>query len=196
MELMKRLRYLLCNTLIDSHIVIILYICSMNFSDWLNNEILAGGFICAEYAERVRGAKSKKELFDICCDTNGLRFIPEMSSKGHPLSYGAIIKEFGSYINGRYVFRKEDTDGHQGYSSAIYCQYRGGIVVDVNGICLLACNCSIYLNPYTFNYIVVDQSSDARIYTAEGSETMVIKYTGANVRVFGEHPETVKIKEG
>ena len=48
----------------------------MKTLDWLNNEIIGNGLLCAEYTERVRNAKSKKQLFDVCADANGVSFIP------------------------------------------------------------------------------------------------------------------------
>ena len=51
---------------------------------------MANGLLCEEYAERVRNAKSKKQLFDICADANGVSFLAEMRQKEHPLAYETI----------------------------------------------------------------------------------------------------------
>ena len=66
----------------------------MKTLDWIRNEIMANGLLCEEYTERVRNAKSKKQLFEICCDANGARFLPEMRAKGYPLDYDVIHEEF------------------------------------------------------------------------------------------------------
>ena len=113
----------------------------MKTMNWLKNEIMANGLLCAEYAERVRNAKSKKRLFDIVCDANGVSWLPEMRAKGFPLEYQTIHEEFGRYVNGKCKPEYESPITGGSYSSALYCQYNEvkDIVVDTTLACFLSC---------------------------------------------------------
>lgn len=158
----------------------------MDFFDWINKEIIGNGLLCEEYAELVCKARSRKELFEICCDTNGLKFIPEMAEKGHPLPYKVILDEFKSFINGKYTARIKKGFMKSSYTSQIYCGYTENIVAETTGLCLLNCKCDVMVPANRFVYIVVDSQSKIRIIRNMNCEVKVIPYGNAQVEIITE----------
>lgn len=133
--------------------------------EWINNEIVANNLICDEI-DKIRAAKSKKQLFEVCCGAKGIDFLPMMRSKGHPLSYDVINEEFGRYINGKH---KPDF----GYTSAIYCKHNENIHIDTTVVCLLSCDCELIVAENNVTQIVVDQNSKIRIFCPKSSKVIV-----------------------
>lgn len=165
----------------------------MDFFDWINKKIIGNGLLCEEYTERVRNAKSRKELFEICCDANGLKFIPEMANNGHPLPYDVILDEFKNFINGKYVATIKSSNGDS-YTSAIYCKEELDLNVETTGLCLLGCRGTLHLKTHDFAYIVVDGKSHIKIDVPNGAEVKIIAYGDATIDVSDESINNVKIK--
>lgn len=161
----------------------------MKTLDWLKNEILANGLLCEEYAERVRKAKSKKQLFEICSDANGVAFLPEMRAKGYPLPYDTIWEDFERYINGRYKPKFESPITGGTYTSAIYCQCndRKDIVVDTTAACFLQCDNEVWVHPLHMAKICVDANCHLKIHCPQSS-SLVVYYWGDE--------STIEIVEG
>jgi hypothetical protein len=151
----------------------------MKTLDWLRQEIMANGLLCEEYAERVRNAKSKKQLFEICCDANGVSFLPEMTAKGYSLDYELIWAEFDRYINGKYKPEFESPLTGDSYTSAIYCQYNDvkDIVVDTTLSCFLACDNEVWIRPFNIARICVDANCHLKIHCPQSS-SLVVEYWG------------------
>jgi hypothetical protein len=70
----------------------------MKTSEWLSN-IIENGALCGNYTDKVNEAKSKLQLFRLCCDANGANFLMEMQEKGMPLPYETITKELTVVLN-------------------------------------------------------------------------------------------------
>ena len=166
----------------------------MKTLNWLKNEIMANGLLCSEYAERVRHAKSKKQLFDICADANGISFLPEMEDKGIPLSYETVWEDFGRYINGKYKPAFSAPLGGE-YTSAIYCQANDvkDIVVDTTLACFLSCINKVYIQPFNVTRLVVDQNSAIKVYCPQNSKAVIEVYGDGEVEV-AEGADRVRIK--
>ena len=162
----------------------------MKTLDWLNNNIIGNGLLCDEYVEKVRNAKSKKQLFEVCADSNGVTFMAEMRQAGMPLDYRVIWEDFGRYINGKY---KPVFEG--GYSSVIYCQENmlKDVVVDTTLACFLGCILEVWVSKCNVTRIIVDQNSALKIYCPETSTAIVEVYGDGEV-VVAEGIDRVKIK--
>lgn len=162
----------------------------MKTLDWLNNDIIGNGLLCDEYVEKVRNAKSKKQLFEVCADSNGVNFMAEMRQNGKPLEYDVIWEDFGKYINGKY---KPVFEG--GYNSAIYCQEHilKDVVVDTTLACFLGCVVEVWIPKYHVTRIIVDQNSALKIHCPDTSTAVVEVYEGGEV-VVAEGVDKVKIK--
>lgn len=153
----------------------------MKVIDWINKDIIANGLLCEEYVERVRKAKSKKQLFEIVCDANGVNFIPEMRSRGARLSYEDMENEFGRYLNGKYKPHFEGTNPtSDGYTSAIYVglsREKGeSIVIDTTLACIMGCCCDVYIPPMKISRIVLDEGCKVRIHCPKSSKIVVEHY--------------------
>ena len=145
-----------------------------SFDDWIK-DIFGKGLLCAEYKDKVDDAKSNKQLVDIVMDANGMSYLPEMSSKGIPLSYEIITKRFSSFINGRYVGHIKGKSGHE-YTSAIYCKYVGDIDnADTPLLTLLGCSCTVNIAENAFVHIYVDSNSTVQV-NCPASATAIIEY--------------------
>jgi hypothetical protein len=166
----------------------------MKTLDWIRNEIIGNGLLCAEYAEKVRNAKSKKQLFDICADANGASFLPEMRAKGYPLPYEVVWDEFGRYINGNYKPVFSTPLGGE-YTSAIYCQANDvkDIVVDTTLACFLSCMNEVWIQQFNVARIVVDENCFLKLHCPANSKCVVEIYGGGEVAVV-EGEERVKIR--
>ena len=166
----------------------------MKTTDWLKNEIMANGLLCSEYAERVRNAKSKKQLFDACADANGVSFLAEMREKGHPLAYEIIWEDFSRYINGKYKPSFSTPLGGE-YTSAIYCQANDvkDIVVDTTLACFLSCINEVWIQQFNVARIVVDSNCFLKVHCPHNSKAVIEVYGEGEVEIV-EGLDRVKIK--
>lgn len=165
----------------------------MKVIDWLNNEIIANGLLCDEYTERVRNAVSKKQLFEIVCDANGVSFLPEMREKGFPLGYDIIGEEFSKYINGQHKPSfKSKVDGEEvEYTSAVYMTNEKELLIDTTIACVLDFHGEITVTPFHGSRIVLDQRCDAKIYGSKYNNTVVEVYGNSTVEVTGNHKNVI-----
>lgn len=166
----------------------------MKTLDWLNNDIIGNGLLCEEYTERVRESISKKQLFEVCADANGVSFLAEMRAKGYPLDYEIIREDFRRYINGNYkpVF-KAPLGGE--YTSAIYCQTDDvvNIVVDTTLACFLSCINKVYIQPFNVARLVVDQNSAIKVYCPQNAKAVIEVYGDGEVEI-AEGADRVRVK--
>ena len=167
----------------------------MKTLDWIQKDIIGNGLLCDEYTEKVRKAKSKKQLFDICADANGISFLAEMRSKGFPLNYETIWGDFGKYINGKYKPTYSTPLGGQ-YSSSIYCQANDvkDIVVDTTACCFLACINEVWIQQFNVAKIVVDQNCYLKIHCPQNARAVIDVY-GAGEVVIVEGEDRIKIRK-
>lgn len=156
-----------------------------SFDDWIN-EIFNNGLLCAEYKDKVDDAKSNKQLVDIVMDANGMSYLPEMLSKGIPLSYEIIRKRFSSFINGRYVGHIKGKNGHE-YTSAIYCKYVGDIDnADTTLLTLLGCSCVVNVSDNAFIHIYADSNSTVQVNCPTSAAAIIEYWENAEVSTSGK----------
>lgn len=77
--------------------------------------------LCEEYTKKWNGAVSKRELMDVALDAKGADFIADSHAGGWGLSADFLKREFGDYINGKYV------SDASGYTSELYAGYEGEV---------------------------------------------------------------------
>ena len=142
----------------------------MKTIDWLNN-IIKDGLLCDRYITKVYEAKSKKQLFNIICDANGVSFLPEMREKGYPLEYDVIEDEFGKYINGRCCPEYTTVIGK--YSSALYCRYNKELLLETTIACFCGCELDITIPQYSYSTIYIDQNSKVRVHVKDNSHCKI-----------------------
>ncbi len=142
----------------------------MKVIDWIER-IIERGLLCDEYTEKVRLASSKKELFDIVCDANGVSFLPEMREHGLPLDYDIIKEEFKNFINGRCKVTYKTSSGD--YTSSLFCGCRDEIVVDTTISCLCDCKCEVRTPPNSLTRLYIDQNSEVSVFLGENARCVI-----------------------
>lgn len=167
----------------------------MKTLDWIQKDIIGNGLLCDEYTEKVRKAKSKKQLFGICADANGISFLPEMRDKGLPLSNEVIWEDFERYINGKYKPTYISPSGEE-YTSSIYCQANDvkDIEVDTTVCCFLSCINEVWIQPFNVAKLVVDQNSYLKVHCPQNSRALIEVYGDGEVVVV-EGEDRVKIRK-
>jgi hypothetical protein len=165
----------------------------MKTTEWIEN-IIKNGALCGNYTDKVNDAKSKLQLFRLCCDANGANFLMEMQEKGMELPYETICKEFASYINGRYIAEYKNEKGN-GYTSCLYCcSDRETIFVDTTLCSVLGYVGRIVIAKNNFAKIYLDKNCDVQIELQEGSRAIVEYWKGANVEVLNMHDKVQLIE--
>lgn len=168
----------------------------MKTINWLRG-IIESGLLCEEYTELVSKAKGKKALFDIVCDSNGVRFLCEMRAKGFPLDYEVIQEEFGRYINGRCKPEYETPLTNGKYTSALYCGVNNNDVetlVDTTLACFLSCEGVVRIAPYNVARICLDTNSKIKLIVPPSSKVYVELWGEASITTTKEERERVTIK--
>lgn len=165
----------------------------MKTKEWLSN-IIENGALCGNYTDKVNDAKSKLQLFRLCCDANGANFLMEMQEKGLPLPYETITTDFASYINGRYVAEYKNEKGN-GYNSCIYCCHeRETIFVDTTLCSVLGYTGRIVVARNNFAKIYLDKNCDVQIELQDGARCIVEYWKGAKVEVLNMHDKVQLIE--
>lgn len=165
----------------------------MKTTEWLNN-IIENGALCGNYTDKVNEAKSKLQLFRLCCDANGANFLMEMQEKGMSLPYETITKEFASYINGRYIAEYKNEKGN-GYTSCLYCCHdRETIFVDTTLCSILGYTGRIVIAKNNFAKIYLDKNCDVQIELQDGARAIVEYWKGAKVEVLNKHDKVQLIE--
>ncbi len=106
--------------------------------------------LCAEYKGYWDGARDKRDLMDMALDANGVEFLCESVTDGWGVTPEYIRDNFGGYINGGYVRRRD------GYTSELLCGFRGGefeqrstittlIACETEVVVPICCICKIYV---------------------------------------------------
>lgn len=155
----------------------------MKFTEWLN-DIVENGLLCGVYTEKTLSAKSKKQILDLVLDSNGMNFLQEMQMKGHPLPYETITKEFGSYINGRYVAEYTGSKGNK-FTSSLYCCFKGSMIVDTTLLSILGCDMEIHIKDNDYVKVCVDSNSTVTIHCPNSSRCITEVFGDAVVHVKG-----------
>lgn len=153
----------------------------MNFKEWLNS-IINAGLLCGNYQQKTVDAQSKLHLMDIVLDANGASYLCEMQSKGFELPYETILKEFKSYINGRYVAEFRNEKGN-GYSSTIYCCYNGDVDINTTSTTFLGCKALIKVKPYDFVQIYADSNCHLTINCPSTSRVKIDYWGNTTIEI-------------
>lgn len=144
----------------------------MKYSDWIRKVIQTGN-LCGNYTDKVNNAKSKKQVLDIVLDANGVNFLIEMQEKGMPLPYETIVKEFGNFINGKYIAEFRNKKGN-GYTSCIYCCCEeSDITIKTTLTCIMGGSHYINIQENDFVKIYADKNTDLVITCPDSSRCIV-----------------------
>ena len=91
--------------------------------------------LCDKYSELWDNCKSKKQLFDLATDSNGIPYICESMVEGWGVTPEFISEKFKTFINGRYISQ------HNGYTSAMYVEkfFIEPLVAKTTNLVIIAC---------------------------------------------------------
>lgn len=163
----------------------------MTFRDWIN-KVMSAGLLCGDYTDRVNSAFSKKQLADIGLDANGISYVCRMAQKGYPLPYETLLKEFKSFINGKYVCESKPDDRGYTYKTEMYVCYDGFIDVRTTAIALLGCKARLNLKEFAVTDVHVDENCEIEIECPLSSRCRVYLYGDAKVNILN-NSEKVKL---
>ena len=159
---------------------------------WLD-EIYSLGLLCQEYNDKVNSSKSKVDLIRVCLDANGCTFLMEMDEKGHGLPYDFICKNFGPYLNARYVAEYEGKNGGH-YNSCIYCCYdEDECLIETTCVAMLGCKTNVRLKDNSYVFIYADRNCDLTIHVQDSARCKVEYWGDAKITIVGCE-KNVKLK--
>ena len=134
--------------------------------------------LCEKYSELWDNCKSKKQLFDLATDSNGIPYICEAMVEGWGVTPDFISEKFKTFINGRYISQ------HNGYTSAMYVEkfFIEHLVVSTTNVIVMACEGAIEIpENIVCNLFIVN--SDVMV---SGSGVCYVKTYGENTVKYDE----------
>ena len=138
--------------------------------------------LCDKYSELWDNCKSKKQLFDLATDSNGIPYICESMVEGWGITPDFISEKFKTFINGRYISQ------HNGYTSAMYVEkfFIEPLVVSTTNVIVMACEGiieipeNIVCNLFIVNSDVMVSGSGVCYVKTYGENT--VKYEKKTIR--------------
>lgn len=125
----------------------------------LKRKALAMG-LCGDYKGKWDNAQTPKELVKLATDINGADFLCASVAKEWGLSKDFLLKNFGEYINGKFIARQE-----KGYTSEIYIGHTDKIVSFATILILL----------YTEDAVVhIPKNHVCKIYAAQNTNLVIM----------------------
>lgn len=164
-----------------------------DFQEWFA-DIVENGLICEEYKNKIFKRRSKLNIIQTVLDANGVSFLQEMNEKGFGLPYEVIMKQFKSYINGRY--KAEFSKGDRiFYTSRLYCCYQEEVLIDSTVTTLLGCKCDITIEDYDFVKIYLDSNCDVRINCPKNARCLVECWGKSKIEIVNSEYSNVAITQ-
>lgn len=161
----------------------------MDYREWFDN-IITQGQLCAEYTDKYHNAQSKKQLVDLALGGRGITYLCEMREKGYGAPYDMLIKQFGPYLNSKYIFT---SGGEHPYTSCIYVSHNRDIDVNTTAVVLLGCKATVRIHDYTCVHLFVDGGCELKIECARTSKCYV-DYWGDAKFTYDESKKNILFK--
>lgn len=134
--------------------------------------------LCETYTEKWADDKSKRQLFELACDSNAIEYMAESYAEGWGLSTDFIADKFKSYINGKYICSYTNSKGN-GYTSALLCKYPDEYYhVSTTLLGVLDSDVELGVKPFHFCKIYIAGNSHVHISIGEASKCMLFIYGG------------------
>lgn len=148
----------------------------IDLKQFKNNAIAKG--LCENYTDMWADNKSKKQLFELACDSNAIEYMAKSLSEGWGLSPDFISDKFKAYINGKYICEYKNAKGN-GYTSAMLCQYSKELfLVNTTLLCVLECETTLDIAPFHVCKIYIAGNSIIDIKIPESSQAYIYVYGG------------------
>ena len=150
--------------------------------------------LCGKYADMWSDDKSKRQLFEIACDTNGAEYMAQSLSEGWGLSTDFIEEKFKPYINGKYICKYRNSKGN-GYDSLMLCKYdEKKFNVNTTLLCVLDSNTELHIASNHFCRIYVAGTSYIHVELGNDSGCEIIVYGGEPMITGNVDNSRVRIK--
>lgn len=125
--------------------------------------------LCAQYAEKIASARTKKALVDIALDANGVEWMAQSIAEGWGLDPHFIAEHFAAFNNARYVWRRGELSSAMfvfPQSREIEINTTQALLVGCEGIVRIPenCVCAIYCVDCDFD--VEGGTAYAKIYNS------------------------------
>ncbi len=134
--------------------------------------------LCEKYSELLDGCNTKKQLFDLATDSNGIPFICESMVDGWCVTPESISENFKTFINGRYISQ------HKGYTSAMYVErfFIEPLVAKTTNLVIIACEGVVDIPENVVCNIFIVNSN----VVVSGSGVCYVKHYGENSIKYNE----------
>lgn len=130
--------------------------------------LLSGGNICQKYRDLVLSASSKSALAEIISDANGIEFLTSRISTDISMDYAEVASTLRAHVNGRRVFE------HGGYTSEIYCGYKGKVTARSTILAVWGSDVTIRVPALKRVEINCDSHSTCRIFLEKGASAACV----------------------
>ena len=148
----------------------------IDLKQFKNNAIAKG--LCDYYTNMWADGKSKRQLFELACDVNSIKYMAKSLSEGWGLSPVFISDKFRAYINGKYICEyKNEKRGC--YTSTMLCNYdKDSFYVDTTLLCILESKTALDIKPNHICEIYVAGNTYLDIKVGENSKVYLFVYGG------------------
>lgn len=142
---------------------------TVNIKDFRRNADENG--ICEGLAREWDSCSNKKQLMDVALCVQGIDYLAYAISAGWGISPSEIQSKFGSFNNGRYVYRSP-----KGYSTTMYCGFSGKVLVETTALLLI--DCDIELDIPSWHICEIYATGSCNIRLKGKGRCVVIAYGG------------------
>lgn len=137
--------------------------------------------ICVDKAHVWDNCGNKKELMDLALSAQGLDYVANAIGQGWGISPRLIMDKFGSFNNGRYVYRSP-----RGYTTAMYCGYRGKLICELTAMLIIDSDIEIEIPSYCI----------CELYVTGVTKITLTGSGRCKVRVYGDSTEVDVVNIG
>lgn len=124
--------------------------------------------VCQKYRGRILSASSKVALAEILSDSNGVEFMTSRISTDISMNYTEVASTLRAHVNGRRVFE------HDGYTSEIYCGYKGKATARSTIMAVWGSDITIRVPALKRIEIHCDSHSTCRIFLEKGASAACV----------------------
>jgi hypothetical protein len=134
--------------------------------------------LCEGYTDKWSEHKTKRELFELACDSNAVSYMAQSISEGWGLSPQYISEKFKPFINGKYICEYKNAKGN-GYSSAMVCEFNeNAFDVSTTLLCVIDSNTTLKIADYLICKIYIVGKSQINIELGQNSRCYLYIYGG------------------
>lgn len=144
--------------------------------------------MCAEYVQKWDECLSNKQVMDMALGVKAIDFVCDSIAKGWGITSEAISERFGCFLNGRY------TSAQKGYTSSVYCRYKGVVIADTTVFCLIDCDMDIDIPSIAICQIYVTGKSKIRV-KGKGQATIICYGDNVDVELESARFKRINKKE-